>query len=99
MITLLISTATALALLTLAPMLYLAAAPVARPRHARPKDYQGPPNRAPFPIVAGEIPDDVALAARLASSLGVSTLSPLNTDVLRNMMRRDQAAAHGRRLV
>lgn len=68
------------------------------PRHARPKDYQGPPNRAPFPVVAGQIPDDVAISARLVEKFG-PPLSPLSTDVLRNMFRRDMAEKHGRRLV
>lgn len=69
------------------------------PRHARPKGRTTQAERAPFPIVAGEIPADVAIAASLVVSLGVSPLSPLNREVLRNMFRRDMSAAFGRRMV
>lgn len=98
MITLLIATVTTLALLGLAPALYLAGTAVSPPRHARPKNYQGPANRAPLPLVAGEIDDEVAISARLIEKFG-PPLSPLSTDVLRNMFRRDMAEKHGRRLV
>lgn len=67
------------------------------PRHARPKGWTGPGERAPFPPVA-EWPPETEVLAMLAHP-GASALSPLNREVMRRRFRVAMAEAHGKRLV
>lgn len=72
--------------LAVTAVVLLAPAPPRPPRHARPKGWVGPPNRAPFPPVTEWPPADAALL--MLSVLGTGPgLSPLNREVLRRRLR------------
>ena len=70
------------------------------PRHARPKGWTGPAERAPFPPVP-KIDDEMAQALRVAMHRTghPSRLSPLNREVMRRRFRVMWWQSQGRPVV
>lgn len=64
------------------------------PRHARPKGWTGPGERAPFPPVAEE-----QILGLAIPGLVVGPLSPLNREVLRRMLTTGYRISTARELV